>query len=276
MNTITSAQVPDLAAKLPPFPKVVPELIACLDQENSAIDDLVKIARNDPIISAKILSCANQLRRIRVQKDTADLFSAAALIGYNKMRELILAASLNNFLAHSSGQVFFYEHSLAVAICAREIAILTHHQPEAAYIAGILHDVGQLCFYMVDTELYSSVRRMAIETGNLLQLEIQNFGLDHCHLGMLLANQWSLPQAILLAISSHHTDEALWENPLQAIVNLAESICSGLDIPHSPHNRVSRLNLSAAEYLGLKWDSEQIIDLFGRTRAQFEYARQLN
>lgn len=276
MNIITAAEVPVLAAKLPPFPKVVPELIACLDQEDSAIDDLVKIARNDPIISAMILCCANQLRRIRAQKDTADLFAAAALIGYNKMRELILAASLNTFLSRSSGQTFFYEHSLAVAICAREIAVLTHHQPEPAYIAGILHDVGQLCFYQVDTALYTSVRRMAIESGNLLQLEIQNFGLDHCHLGMLLANQWKLPQEILLAISSHHSDETTWQSPLQAIVNLAESMCAGLDIPHSPHNRVSRLNLSAAEYLDLTWDSEHMIDLFGRTRAQFEYARQMS
>lgn len=276
MSMISANKIPEFAAKLPPFSKVVPKLLACLDKDDSSIEELVKTVRIDPIISAIILSHANQLRRIRAQKDTSDLFAAASLIGYNKMRELILKASLNDFMSRSSGQVFFYEHSLAVAIASYELAVLSHQPPEPAYVSGILHDVGQLCFYMIDTPLYTTVRRMAINTGNLIELEAQNFGLDHSELGMLLAKYWLLPQDIQLAISSHHAYQSDWQNPLEAIVNLAESICRGLDIPHSPHNRVSTLNLSAAEYLGLKWDSEQIIDLFGRTRSQFEYARHAN
>ena len=119
---ITAAQIPAIAERLPPFPRVVPELLDSLQSDTLSVDNLVRIARNDSVIAAAILSGANGLRRLRAQPDTADLFAAASLIGTNKLKQIIVKLGLNKLLSEGSGQAFFYEHSLAVAIVAQELA----------------------------------------------------------------------------------------------------------------------------------------------------------
>lgn len=272
---ISSTCIPDIAARLPAFPKVVPELLDCLREEAPSLDSLVLIARTDPVISAAILSAANRLRRMRALSDLSDLFSAASVIGFDKIRQIIVTVGLNRFISQSGGQSFFFEHSLAVAVVAQELACLTQISPVEAYVAGILHDVGQLAFFVQDAVLYHDIRRQAVLAGDLLAREVEVFGLDHCQVGVLLASFWNLPKNIMWAIGSHHDDNTTWNNALQAVVNLAESLSRALDLPHSPHGRVTFINQSALDFLHLRWDSAEMADCFGRCRARFDYARGL-
>jgi putative nucleotidyltransferase with HDIG domain len=185
--------------------RVVPELLDSLQNDTLSVDNLVRIARNDSVIAAAILSGANGLRRLRAQPDTADLFAAASLIGTNKLKQIIVKLGLNKLLSEGSGQAFFYEHSLAVAIVAQELAQLVPGvSADEAYIAGILHDIGQLAYFVVDAEAHRRIRQQAIGDGKLLALEAAAFGLDHCALGVLLGSHWQLPPVILQAIQGHH------------------------------------------------------------------------
>ena len=271
---ITAEQIPAIASRLPAFPRVVPELLDSLADDNFSVDDLVRTARNDSVIAAAILSAANGLRRLRAQPDTSDLFAAAALIGTQKLKQIIIQVGLNRLLAEGSGQAFFYEHSLAVAIIAQELALLIPGvSPNEAYIAGILHDIGQLAYYVVDAEAYRRVRRQAIGNGQLLVLEKAAFGLDHTELGLLLGEYWQLPPVILQAIRRHHDGADAWQGKVPALVNLAETLAAALDIPPSPHNQVLKVNNSTLEYLELRWDMPEFADLLGRSRARFAYAR---
>ncbi len=264
--------MPEIAAQLPAFPKVVPELLDCLREDAPSLDDLVLIARNDPVISATILSAANRLRRMRALSDLSDLFAAASVIGFDKIRQIILSVGLNRFISQGSGQSYFFEHSLAVAIVAQELAFITRISPAEAYVAGILHDVGQLAFFVQNADLYRDIRRQAILGGDLLPREKEAFGLDHCQVGVLLASFWSLPKSIMWALGGHHDNNTTWNNGLQAVINLAESLSRALDLPHSPHGRVTSINQSALEFLHLRWDSTEMADCFGRCRARFDYA----
>ena len=76
-QAITAAPIPAIAERLPPFPRVVPELLDSLQSDTLSVDNLVRIARNDSVIAAAILSGANGLRRLRAQPDTADLLLRA-------------------------------------------------------------------------------------------------------------------------------------------------------------------------------------------------------
>ena len=268
---INSKRIVEISAKLPPFPRVVQQLLDHLREDAVSVDRLVRIARTDSVVSSAILSAANRLRRIRLQPDTSDMFSAASLIGTDKLRQIVISAGMNHFLSEGSGQRFFYEHSLAVAIVAHELALLTQVSTDEAYIAGILHDIGQLAYYITDTKAYQSVRHQAMQGGDLLALEADAFGLNHCKVGLLLASHWQLPQNIMLAIGTHHDSSDRWQNKLHAVINLAETICRGLDLPQSPHNHVLSVNHSALDYLGLHWDSPELQDLFARSRVRFAY-----
>jgi putative nucleotidyltransferase with HDIG domain len=272
MTYLTSSKrITEIGAKLPPFPRVIQQLLDRLREDAVSVDSLVRIARTDSVVSSAILSAANRLRRMRLQPDTSDMFSAAALIGTNKLRQIVIATGMNHFLRLGSGQRFFYEHSLAVAVVAHELALLTQISTDEAYIAGILHDIGQLAYYIADSKGYEEVRCRAMQGGDLLELEAAAFGLNHCKVGMLLASHWQLPQNILLAIGTHHDSSDRWQNKLHAVINLAETICRGLDLPQSPHNHVLSVNTSALEYLGLNWSSPELQDLFARSRVRFAY-----
>lgn len=268
---ISSTQIPEIAARLPVFPAVVPELLDCLRQDAPSLDSLVLIARNDPAISATILSAANRLRRLRALSDLSDLFAAASIIGFDKIRQIILTVGLNRFISQGGNQPLFFEHSLAVAIVAQELACLTNIPPAEAYVAGILHDVGQLAFFVQDADRYHEIRNQATVAGGLLAHEKEVFGLDHCQVGVLLASYWQLPKSIMGAIGGHHDGNAASSNKLQAVINLAESLARALDLPYSPHGRVTSLSKSALEVLQLRWDSPEMADCFGRCRARFSY-----
>ena len=272
MSYLTSSKrIAEIGAKLPPFPSVIQQLLELLRKDAVSVDSLVRIARTDSVVSSAILSATNRLRRMRLQPDTSDMFSAVSLIGTNKMQQIVVSAGMNHFVSESSGQRFFYEHSLAVAIVAHELALLTQVSTDEAYIAGILHDIGQLAYFILDPKRYQDVRSQAEQAGNLLELEADAFGLNHCEVGLLLASYWQLPQNIMLAIGTHHDSSNRWQNKLHAVINLAETICRGLDLPHSPHNHVMSVNASALEYLGLRWDSAEIQDLFARSRVRFAH-----
>lgn len=267
-----SQEIPRLAAALPPFPRVVQQMLELLRDDDLSIETLARVARNDAVIAGQILSVANHVRRLRLQSDLSDPFAAASLIGLNRVRQIVVGAGMNRFVQVAAGSTpFFYAHSLAVAIVAQELAAMHDLSPEDAYIAGILHDIGQLCFHVLDREAYRVVSEQAAVDGRLVEHERAAFGYDHCLIGCLLAEHWHLPEGVLRAIATHHDDDAP-ENRLQAVVMIAEVLTRALDLPESPNNRVVRVNPLACELLEVDFSSPAMLDCLGRCRARYRHA----
>jgi putative nucleotidyltransferase with HDIG domain len=266
-----AASVARLAKTLPPFPSVVMQFLDMARDEDLSFDVLIRHARNDPVILSGILSTANRLRRLNAQPDIHDPYIAASLIGLNQVRRIVVTAALNKFAAADKGARFLLDHSRAVAIVAQELATLCGVSPEKAYVAGILHDIGQLCFHILDPLAFQNAYRQSATDGKLIEREVAVFGVDHTRIGSALAEHWELPEDFVSAILTHH-DDSIVTSKLQAVVNLAESLSRALDIPSSPKNRLTKLNGPAVEALGITWNSEEILDCFGRCRARFRLA----
>jgi putative nucleotidyltransferase with HDIG domain len=261
-------EVPRLASTLPPFPKIVAQLLDELRDPAASMESLIRLARNDPVITSNILATANKMRRLHVQPDLHDPFVAAALIGIDQIRRIVATVGMNRFLEHDKGSSFLLAHSRAVAIVAQELAMLTGVAPEKAYIAAILHDVGQLCFHRLDADAFQEIYRQSAIDGRLLEREASTFGVDHTQIGAALAEYWLLPEDFVSTILTHH-DDRIVTSKLQAAINISESLARALDIPASPKNRLTRLNQPAVDALGIVWDSPVMRDFFGRCRARF-------
>lgn len=273
MSSISGNLITEIIARLPTFPKVVLDLLGMLRDENVSLDTLARVARNDPVISASVLAAANRMRRLRALPDLQDPYVAASCVGTNKLRSIVVTAGMNRFIAQNRADTFLFEHSLAVAIIAHELAFLSSTSPEEAYVAGILHDIGQLAFFVADKDLYRQVLAAQASTGsNLLQLEEQAFGLDHGQAGVLLACEWNLPTSIVQAIAGHHQEQVPCSGKVQALINIAETLARGMDMPPAAGNRVASFNSGALEMLGLRWDMPELQDCLGRARARFQYA----
>lgn len=266
-----ATEVAKLAKVLPPFPQVVLQVLDLLRDEDVSLDTLVRFARNDPVITSNILATANRIRRLHFQPEIYDPFVAASLIGLNQLRRIVVEAAINKFMTSEKGADFLLQHSRAVAIVAQELAMLTGVSPEKAYVAGILHDVGQLCFHIMDPVAFQEAYRQSAADGKLLEREVATFGVDHARIGGELARQWELPDDFVSAILEHHEGDVV-TSKLQAVVNVAESLTRALDIPPSPKNRLTTLNAAAVEHLGIDWASPAMRDCFGRCRARFNQA----
>lgn len=264
-------EVARLAKILPPFPQVVMQLLDLIRDEEVSLDMLARIARNDPVILSGLLAAANHLRRINAQSDIHDPFIAASLIGINQVRRIVIVAAMNKFAAEEKGAEFLLNHSRAVAIVAQELATHCGVPPEKAYVAAILHDIGQLCFHILNPDLFQEVYRQSASDGKLLERETEFFGIDHACIGGALARHWELPEDFVSAIATHHDDHIV-TSKLQAVINLAESLSRALDIPASPKNRLTKLNAPAVAELGIDWNSPEMHDCFGRCRARFRQA----
>jgi putative nucleotidyltransferase with HDIG domain len=262
------SQVAEIAKILPPFPKVVMQVLDLASTEDVSLDVLIGFARNDPVILSGILATSNRLRRINAQTDIHDPFIAASLIGINQVRRIVVTAAMNKFSEEEKGAQFLLNHSRAVAIVAQELAGLCGVSSEKAYVAGILHDVGQLCFLIMDPVAFQEVYRQSAIDGSLLEREAATFGVDHAQIGGKLAEHWSLPEDFVSAILTHH-DDSVVTSKLQAVVNIAESLTRALDIPQSQKNRLTKLNARAVAALEISWDSQAMLDCFGRCRARF-------
>jgi putative nucleotidyltransferase with HDIG domain len=263
-----SAEVAELAKVLPPFPRVVMQLLEMLRADDLSLDALTRLARNDPVISSSILATANRLRRINALPDVHDPFIAASLIGVNQLRRIVVAAAMNKFAREEKGAEFLFDHSRAVAIVAHELALLCGVSPEKAYVAAILHDVGQLCFHILDPVAFQDVYDRSAVDGRLIERETQTFGVDHARIGGELALHWRLPEDFVSTIRTHH-DAYVVTSKLQAVINVAESLTRALDMPPSPKNRLTQLNAPAVAALGIVWSSQEMQDCFGRCRARF-------
>ena len=257
-----------IARLLPPFPKVVLQLLELLRDEESSFEVMGRLIRNDPVLSGNVLGLANHIRRLHAYSDLTDPFAAASLIGVNRVRRIVVSLGMNRFIGGGAGSDFFFKHSFAVAVTTQELAGMCDVSPDEAYITGILHDVGQLCFHVLDEKAFLQAYKQSAADGRLLEREAEIFGADHCQVGAELARYWNLPDDVLSAIRSHH-DDLLATSPLQAAVCLGETLARALDLPPSPNNRVMQINTPAQALLGIVWDSPEMLDCFGRCHARF-------
>jgi putative nucleotidyltransferase with HDIG domain len=132
-------------------------------------------------------------------------------------------------------------HSLAVACGARRIAEAADAgiDPQLAYGAGLLHDIGKLALQdIMPKSLAAIVKEAEAAHASLHTIEHQHLGTDHALLGRQLAQRWRLPDPVVLAIWLHHRDasglfDTVPEALLAVFVRAADSIARRAGIGQS-------------------------------------------
>jgi HD-like signal output (HDOD) protein len=219
-------------ANLPMMPKVVQEVMLLLDDEDASLKDLVDKINHDPVISAKVLRLSNAAwyghsRNIQTIDD------AIALIGLLSLRTLVIASGVTSAFTTVPGMDIqsFWRHSLVTASIAREICKIRMQEAETAYLAALMHGIGQLPIHIVFPGAGEGIAEMCHGDSVLERraIELATLGIDHCQVGERLAKRWNFPTEIQSAIR-HYVDPL---NPdagiLSSIVYVAAHIAFGLE-----------------------------------------------
>ena len=276
---ITRDEVIERSKALPGFPLVIKQIIATIDDPEAGTEMLAGHIRHDPVIAARVLALANAAATgTRRQTSTHDIFTAASLIGMNRVREMALLVGVSGFvddIAPVGTATSFWKHSVAVGVCSEELALHTTAPASAALIAGLLHDVGQLWLYRFRGESFSTTWTHALGHAVAIeQAERESYGADHSTVGAWLAEHWALPANIVAAIRCHHAPDTELAEPLVPVVHVAEVLSNALDLTDREENRVTSVSTAACKALALTWD-ESARALFGRMEARSRHANAL-
>jgi HD-like signal output (HDOD) protein len=115
-----------------------------------------------------------------------------------------------------------WEHTIATAVLAEEIATRCGQFTESAYSAGIMHDIGRLGLVVAyPTQYEKALRHAAEHCIDLLDHEREVFGMDHAEAGRLLTGRWGLPEDFQIIAGRHHDACEGAELTLLKIVHVA-------------------------------------------------------
>jgi HD-like signal output (HDOD) protein len=163
-----------------------------------------------------------------------DLAQAVSYLGFNRIRDLAVTASVSD-LFRSSRPVGTYQrselwrHMVAVAVCSRMIAVRTKVEEFVnAFLAGLLHDLGII---LSDQSCHEEFRRVILSLNSsttLPEVERRLLGWDHTELGFLVGSKWKLPSVVLSSIRFHHEPEKYSGAGARVVhsVAVANLICS--------------------------------------------------
>lgn len=258
MKPLTLATVVAKVRQIPSLPIVVAELLASFDSDDLDIGYLVGKISQDQGLAARVLRVANSAF-YGLSSRVGGVGEAVTVLGFHAVRSLALAAGIVKVLPHKEGGRFdvlaFWQHAVACGVAARSLAVRAGRNPETAFTAGLLHDIGKLALDTYFREAFDAVLAYRAEHGCLMtEAEHAVLGFDHAAVGYEMARQWHFPPAIQQAIRDHHQpDDAA--DFLAAAVHAAEVLCYALDIGNGGNDRVPPLSARAWGRIGLGWEA---------------------
>ncbi|MDT8383515.1 MAG: HDOD domain-containing protein [Gammaproteobacteria bacterium] len=263
------------------LPAACVRLNELIDDPTSSADDISRVINQDVSLTARLLRVANSpLYGFSTQIDTVS--RAVTVLGTQQVRDLSLATAAvktfngipNNLVSMES----FWEHSILCALCARHLAMeCIKRQREAVFVAGLLHDIGQLVMYHLLPDLSRQVLEACLDGPNELEsqeAERDIIGFDHAEVGGELAHRWSLPTLIQECIAYHHNPEAAQQHRVEtAVVHIANSIATLAELNTTELSNAPRIHAIAWELTGL--DESIIEPTIASAQAQIGSARAL-
>lgn len=215
---------------LPSVPQVLVELIEACYRVDSTVEQLASWIELDPGLSARALALIGARQaRPRARLDT--FAGLAAGLGRDGLKALAVSAATRAAGAETGAtSLGFWHRSVRCAITARLLAVATaYRSPDEAYLAGLLHNVGQLVFETTYPREYTSLRHKARRDTQLLLLEREQFGAGHDEVGARLIESWGLNSFLADAARYHHQPlgYVLDAHPLVRIVFLANLLSHG-------------------------------------------------
>ncbi len=192
---------------LPSAPPAYAALTRALSSPDVSLSDVAAAIERDVALSAKILQIVSSAF-FGLPSGVKSIRSAVTYLGIDTMKALVLSAEVFRALPVKRTARFelaaFQKASLATAHVARK---LLEGRPDAddAFMAGLLHDVGQLIIASrLPDDAQAIERCMSDEGASRCEAEQRVIGGTHGELGAYLLGLWGLPQRVVEAVAHHH------------------------------------------------------------------------
>ena len=150
----------------------------------------------------------------------------------------------------------FWLHCIGTGIVARALARCAPSElsadPEEAFAAGLLHDIGKIILEQHLHKQFEQALEKSATSGTPLHVcESDIIGVNHTQIGGKLAERWKLPESLVRAITHHHPSPDEDTVPHSAaVVNLADYICYAKEIGRGGPEGSAKFATKAWEFTG--------------------------
>lgn len=210
---------------VPSPPDLYFEIVRALRSDEVDLENIARRASQDAALTARLLKVSNSAA-LGLKHKVTSVQDAISYLGLETTRSLILLAHTFSYCDKSRTAGFsmeaLWQHSLSAGTLARKIAREERADAEVvdeAFLAGLLHDLGELLLAVNLPEQYSKVmarvRAATPEPGGtpnplpLWKAELDEFGATHAEIGAELMANWNLPLTVVEALALHHQPSRL-------------------------------------------------------------------
>ena len=223
-------------------------------------------ARTCLMLAARFLRLANSaFFGARCTITTLD--RAINLVGITRVRSVLLAAALEGLheskTSNFKGKVL-WDHALATG-CISQFLAGKHKRcdPEEAFMAGLLHDIGRPVMDQVFGSQYAEAIALVKDgvAASLLSAEQRVFRFDHTDTGYVVVTAWGFPPPIAEAIRFHHDPTMADTAPLLcATISLANSMCAKAELGPDKQPDLDLTTLASCEMLELESRVDELME----------------
>jgi putative nucleotidyltransferase with HDIG domain len=261
---MSASEIQDLvqhANNLISLPEVSLRVNNIANDPDSTAEDMARVIAQDPALVARMLKIANS-SYYGVSKEVDTISRAVSIMGTNKIRDLVLSTAASQAFDGIPNQLIsmqdFWHHSLYCGLLAQILAKKCKKEikAESIFIAGLLHDIGQLIMFNQRPQQSHEVIILLMEgTEDLETYEAERhvFGFDHTQVGAELIKHWNLSPILLECVEFHHQPDKAKDYPAEvALINIANAVAVMADFDSTNNDdEIPLIHPSSWELTGL-------------------------
>jgi HD-like signal output (HDOD) protein len=239
---------------------------------DSTMEDLAKVLKLDPAISARLLCIVNSpLYGFPKQIDT--ITHAVNLLGTQAVSDLVTLTTIGRAFAGMPVQLMdvskFWRKSVFCALLAGKIAKSCGiDNSERFFIEGLLRDIGHLVLYQtVPQRAQSALIEADYLDNSLAEVEQSNIGCDFAEVGAELIRTWGMPSQIEEAVRYQLSPNEAGDFALHAsIVHLAGVVADHEEL--EPNRRREVLPFDSFAVTTTQFSTVSLLTLLTEPHAQ--------
>lgn len=199
---------------LPPMPAVAQEILIASSDDTSDMDDIAKIIKKDPALTAKIIGMANSAF-FGFGRNVSTLEQAIInVLGLDLVKGFALSLAMSGVFDTRKCASFDIKRYWSSAFLTAELASgFSSHidskqdlDPNQLYLHGLLHNIGILIlsdrFPNIMSELFEAA--LGDKEKRLIDHEKDTIDFNHHEAGAWLGHKWKLPYEVIDIIEHHH------------------------------------------------------------------------
>ncbi len=222
-SDVLQEELRDSRYRQPLLPATAVAVLEAVARGEDSARTLASIVREDPGLAVEVLRTARAA--FSTCRPIDSMQDALVQVGNDRLEELLRFASVGRLLRIPGAPGFsddLGDRSRRVARTARVLAEAVGADPEAAFLAGLLHDVGLAAFHSLLPRL-----RVSMPVLEDLDPSHRRALADALHeeVGAGLAMEWELPHSVVGAMGYHHRPAlAIVAKPQAWVVAVAVSL----------------------------------------------------